>query len=92
MADTWIIFDAMGVIFEVGDDTNELLVPYIQQQKKTVSAVAIREEYLKASLGQISSYEFWKNLNLHKTYPEIETEYLDRCLTLDPEFVPVAEK
>lgn len=32
----WIVFDAMGVIFKVGDDTNELLVPYIKKLNKGI--------------------------------------------------------
>jgi hypothetical protein len=28
----WVILNAMGVIFEVGDDTNDLLVPHIQKR------------------------------------------------------------
>ena len=31
MLSKWILFDAMGVIFKVGDDTNDLLVPYVQK-------------------------------------------------------------
>jgi len=31
MSTKWVILDVMGVIFEVGDDTNDLLVPGIRQ-------------------------------------------------------------
>ena len=88
----WIIFDAMGVIFEVGDDTNELLVPYIQRQNAAISTIAIQQEYLKASLGQISSATFWEHLGCIQNYPGIEKDYLDTCLHLDPDFAAIAEK
>lgn len=44
MSTKWIIFDAMGVIFEVGDDTNDLLVPYIQNKNNMISAETKHEE------------------------------------------------
>jgi len=55
MSTKWIIFDVMGVIFEVGDDTNDLLVPYIQKRKDMISTEKINEMYTKASLGKILS-------------------------------------
>ena len=90
MSTKWIIFDAMGVIFEVGDDTNDLLVPYIQKRNDLISAEIINEMYLKASLGEISSFDFWKELGFYSEYPEIEREYLDTCLTIDPDFIETA--
>lgn len=92
MSTKWIIFDAMGVIFEVGDDTNDLLVPYIQKRNDMISAEKINEMYLKASLGNISSFDFWKELGFYSEYPEIEREYLDTCLTIDPDFIETARK
>ena len=32
MAEKWIIFDAMGVIFEVANDVNDLLIPFLQKK------------------------------------------------------------
>lgn len=86
----WIIFDVMGVIFEVGDDTNELLIPFIQQKNSDITKEQIYKLYLKASLGEISSTTFWQELGFENEYPEIERNYLDTCLTIDPEFMPVA--
>jgi putative hydrolase of the HAD superfamily len=85
----WIIFDAMGVVFKVGDDTNELLVPFIQEQCN-VSRELINERYLAASLGKISSRRFWEDIGLGVLYPAIESEYLDSRLTIDQGFPPVA--
>lgn len=89
MSTKWIILDVMGVIFEVGDDTNDLLVPYIQKISDTVSAEKINKMYLKASLGEISSFDFWNELGFGSEYPKIERDYLDTCLRIDPEFVEV---
>ena len=92
MSIKWVILDVMGVIFEVGDDTNDLLVPYIQKRNDMVSAEKINEMYLKASLGEISSFDFWNELGFDSEYPEIEREYLNTCLRIDPEFTGIAKK
>jgi len=47
----WIVFDAMGVIFEVGYDTNDLLVPFIRQRRPQMEIPYIQSVYHKASLG-----------------------------------------
>jgi len=86
----WVAFDMMGVIFEVADDVNDLLVPFIQRRDRSVSSEKINELYRKASLGEISSYDFWSQLGFESEYPDIEKDYLDSCLKLDPEFINIA--
>jgi len=86
----WVAFDMMGVIFEVADDVNDLLVPFIQRRDRSVSSEKINELYRKASLGEISSYNFWSQLGFESEYPDMEKDYLDGCLKLDPEFMNIA--
>ena len=86
----WVIFDMMGVIFEVADDVNDLLVPFIQRKDDSVSSEKINELYRKASLGEISSCGFWSQLGFESDYPDIEKDYLDGCLKLDPDFMNIA--
>ncbi|MBN1801538.1 MAG: hypothetical protein JW891_08535 [Candidatus Lokiarchaeota archaeon] len=92
MSKKWSIFDAMGVVYEVGDDVRELLVPFIQRQNKRMSQLLVEKAYIEASLGEISSKDFWNRLGLGDHYPEIETLYLNYFLKIDPEFVPIAQK
>jgi HAD superfamily hydrolase (TIGR01509 family) len=87
----WIIFDVMGVIFTVGDDTNDLLVPFIQESNPHISRETINAVYLRASLGQISSRQFWNEVGLYE-YPQIEKTYLDSQLTLDRSFKSMAKR
>jgi putative hydrolase of the HAD superfamily len=87
---SWVVFDAMGVVFTVCDDTNDLLVPFIWERNPDISREAINEIYIRASLGQITSRRLWEEVGLGGQYPEVETTYLDTRLTLDPEFLPVA--
>jgi len=91
MSTKWVILDLMGVIFEVGDDTNDLLVPYIQKRNDMISAEKINEMYLKASLGEISSFDFWNELGFGNKFLEIERDYLDTYLRIDSEFVEIAK-
>ena len=92
MSAEWVVSDAMGVVYEVGDDTNDLLVPYVQELNPLISREKINEVYLTASLGRISSRQFWRDLGFGDRYPRIEEDYLTTCLRLDPGFKGTAEK
>lgn len=84
----YIIFDAMGVIFTVGDDTNDLLVPFVWKKNPDISREEINRIYKDASLGKITSQEFWKAVNIESS----DKEYLDECLTIDESFIKTAQK
>lgn len=91
MSDKWVVLDAMGVVFEVGDDTNDLLVPYIRERNPLVTTERINELYLEASLGRTTSCDLWEGVGLGDQFPLIEEHYLSTCLTLDPGFRAAAE-
>jgi len=88
----WVIFDVMGVIFEVGDDTNDLLIPYIKKLDNNISSEQINDLYIDASLGKITSYNFWERLGFKSDYPQVEINYLDQYLTFDKDFLVIAEE
>lgn len=94
MEKKWIIFDMMGVIFEVGDDTNDLLVPYVQNINVNCSKEKINTVYKEASLGKIESKKLWVNLGVANdiNYEVIEKKYLDNCLIIDKQFIEVAKR
>jgi len=85
-----VVFDAMGVTFVEGDDVSNLLIPYVARECGCTDREVIRKLYLPASLGQMSSREFWVRVGC--AYPASEREYLDTQLKLDPDFVAVAER
>lgn len=87
MAERWVVLDMMWVICEEGHDVTNLLVPYVHERDKAILATKIKKLYSEASLGRISSFDFWKSLGLGGQYPQIETDYLDSCPRLDPEFI-----
>ncbi len=69
-----IVLDAMGVIFRVADDVQELLIPFIRKHNLSVSADVIQQRYYQCSLGLLSSEAFWKSFGLPKE--ELEDDYL----------------
>lgn len=83
-----VVFDAMGVVFTEGDDGNNLLVPFIEEECDFHDPDEIRRRYFKAGLGEISSQEFWSGLG---DYPNIERRYLESKLRIDPEAIEVLE-
>ena len=87
-----IIFDVMGVIFTVGDDVEGLLIPYIRSLIPDTSARRINEAYQAASLGHITSFEFWELVGFESAdVPEIERKYLESSFTLDSGFLSCAK-
>jgi putative hydrolase of the HAD superfamily len=90
--ESWIVFDAMGVIFVEGDDDRVLLDPFIRRHNPAATPETIRSAYREASLGQISPAEFWEAAGLGGQYPDIERTYLDTCPELNPELVPTLDR
>jgi HAD superfamily hydrolase (TIGR01509 family) len=70
-----IVLDAMGVIFSVGNDDRDLLCPFIEEKGGTKDFPKIEMLYHSASLGRMSSAEFWEAVGLD---PGLEDEYLQR--------------
>jgi len=70
-----LVLDAMGVIYRVGDDVADLLIPFIRENGGLDDAQQIESIYIEASLGQISASEFWRRVGVSG---ELEDRYLDR--------------
>jgi len=54
-----VAFDAMGVLYETGDDVEELLIPYLREKGCTLPDSDIEDLYRDCSLGKLSSRDFW---------------------------------
>jgi len=85
----WVFFDMMGVIFKVGDDTQDLLVPFVRKINGNIGQDHITKIYMEASLGRISSKEFWQRAGVQGDHEIVEREYLDGHLTIDEQIIPV---
>ena len=84
----FLVLDAMGVVFINEDDVEELLIPFLKKRYSHLDVEKLRDlYYTQVSLGKISSKEFFRALNI----PDAGNEYLDECLSIDPDFLNVAE-
>lgn len=70
-----LALDAMGVLYQAGDDVAELLVPFIRTRGGESQVERIEHAYLSASLGEISARQFWRDMGLD---PAVEDEYLSQ--------------
>src|SRR4051794_24523087 len=69
-----IVLDAMGVIFRVGEDVPELLIPFIAREGGTRDSALVDAAYVDASSGRCDPDEFWVRVGLS---PELEDDYLE---------------
>ena len=66
--------DAMGVLYEAGDDVADLLIPFVRQHgDRALADEDIERAYLAASLGKMDVETFWKQMGIA---PELEDDYL----------------
>ncbi|MBL6616046.1 MAG: HAD-IA family hydrolase [Reyranella sp.] len=73
MADI-LILDAMGVLYQSGDDVADLLVPFVGKHGRAdLSAEAIDLDYIEASLGKLDADAFWRRMGVD---PALEDSYL----------------
>jgi HAD superfamily hydrolase (TIGR01509 family) len=70
-----VILDAMGVMYSIGDDVKDLLRPFIAEKGGISDIDKITNLYMDASLGNMTSNEFWLSLGVA---PDLEDEYLQR--------------
>jgi len=68
-----LALDAMGVIYAVGDDVADLLIPFIRENGGIDDIHRIEAEYIEASLGKMQPTEFWRRVGVS---PQLEEEYL----------------
>lgn len=71
-----VILDAMGVIYQAGDDVEELLIPFLRSKACKLSDEKINEFYISCSLGNLSSIEFWKAMEIEEDILSLEEGYL----------------
>ena len=59
-----VVLDAMGVIYQPGDDVLDLLVPYVRSKGCRKSEASISKLYKAASMGTMVSAELWDRLGV----------------------------
>jgi HAD superfamily hydrolase (TIGR01509 family) len=88
----WIVFDAMGVIFEIANNVKYIPLPYLQRFIPKVELSELKELYLKASLGEITAFQLWQHYGLDSQYPSIEKEYISTQFKIDSLFIPTIKE
>ena len=69
-----LLLDAMGVLYQSGDDVADLLVPFVRKHGRAdLASDAIERLYTSASLGELVAAEFWAQLGVD---PALEDTYL----------------
>jgi putative hydrolase of the HAD superfamily len=59
-----LVLDAMGVVFESGHIVRDHLVPVAQAHGSPLTPEAIRERYVRGSLGQLGVERLWRELGV----------------------------
>ena len=67
-----LALDAMGVIYDHGDDVNELLVPYVRSLGCTLTEDEINAYYIQCSLGRTTSTQLWGELGVANRANDID--------------------
>ena len=84
-----LILDAMGVLYEAGDDVAELLVPFVGRHGRAdLLAEAIDRDYVEASLGRMDTDTFWRRMGVD---PALEDTYLAGHCLIDGTLEALAE-
>ncbi len=87
----WIVLDAWGVIYKIGQLVDNILIPYIKRSKPEINDVRIYQEYYRASKGIIDSHTFWNNLGF-KEPEKIENDYISKIDCFNYSFIDFAKK
>ena len=60
-----LLLDAMGVLYQAADDVADLLVPFVRQHgNPDLTADAIDQDYVAASLGRMETPDFWQRMGV----------------------------
>lgn len=71
-----IVLDAMGVMFLPGDDVGEILIPFARSRGCELSDSEITRLYVRCSLGDFTSKEFWGHLGLLESGEYLDSQYV----------------
>src|SRR5438309_9137524 len=73
-----VVFDAMGVLYTVGDDLADLLVPFAHEHGSPLQREEIAGLYRRALVGEVTAAALWAKLGMRGDGARLEAEYLRR--------------
>ena len=73
-----VVLGGIGVVWDPGNDPEGLLVPFVRDQGGVVDPSEVADRYRAASLGHLSSGEFWTALGVPGDADVLDSTYLSR--------------
>ncbi|MDG2428924.1 MAG: hypothetical protein P8M16_10940 [Acidimicrobiales bacterium] len=73
-----VVLGGIGVVWDPGGDPEGLLVPFVREQGGVVDPSEVADRYRSASLGHLSSGEFWASVGVSGDPDTLDRAYLSR--------------
>ena len=73
-----VVLGGIGVVWDPGGDPEGLLVPFVREQGGVVDPSEVADRYRSASLGHLSSGEFWAAVGVSGDPEALDAAYLSR--------------
>jgi hypothetical protein len=73
-----VVLGGIGVVWDAGGDPEGLLVPFVREQGGVVDPGEVADRYRAASLGQMSSEDFWASVGVAGSVEALDAAYLSR--------------
>ena len=78
-----VVLDAMGVMYQPGDDLGDLAIPFLRELGCTKTDAEIVGIYNEASLGNIDSAELWRRWGVSEDPALLDRRLMDRYTLTD---------
>lgn len=69
----YVVLDANGVLYQVGDDIHELFIPFLRARGCSLSEADVVAAYRECSLGRFDSTELWRRCGMQQN---LDADYL----------------
>lgn len=81
--DLMVVLDAMGVIYQPGDDLGDLAIPLLRELGCTKTDAEIVGSYIEAALGNIDSAELWRRWGVAEDPASMDQRVMARYTLTD---------
>ena len=82
-SDLMVVLDAMGVMYQPGDDLGDLAIPFLRELGCTKTDAEIVGIYNEASLGNIDSAELWRRWGVAEDPALLDRRLMSRYTLTD---------
>ena len=83
MSDLVVVLDAMGVMYQPGDDLGDLAIPLLRDLGCTKTDAEIVGSYIEAALGNIDSAELWRRWGVAEDPALLDRRLMSRYTLTD---------